>query len=199
MIHPARLAAQSLQLVPCLLTGRRLTKWTRWRSARWRSLVWGSAMALGISLGTPVQAAERINIQIGPIRQTFYVSDLEEFAKTGQVPPRLRLYQSLLTPELRAMLRNRVTLDPAMADRMVADILASPNGELLLDSLNRLAPGLTVDQIRRAIRLAAKQNTGLHLLGIFAGCTPGNFRCGFNSGFSTGIPVEPLSTRGRCS
>lgn len=123
-------------------------------------------MALGAAISLPAQAAERINIQVGPIKQTLYVSDLEEFAKTGQVPSRLRLYEALLTPEIRTMLNNRVSLNPAMADRMVADILASPNGELLLDSLSRVAPSLTVEQIRSAIRLAARQTNGLHMLGV---------------------------------
>ncbi|MEO0868382.1 MAG: alpha/beta hydrolase [Cyanobacteria bacterium J06642_11] len=126
----------------------------------------GSVMALGTILVGPVQAAERINIQVGPIKQTLYVSDLEEFAKTGQAPARLRLYEAFLTPEVRAALNNRLALDPAMADRMVVDILASPNGELLLDSLTRVVPELTVEQIRTAIRLAAKQSNGLNMLGV---------------------------------
>lgn len=123
-------------------------------------------MALGMMLGGAAQAAERINIQVGPIKQTLYVNDLEEFAKTGQVPARLGLYEAFLTPDIRAALNNRLMLDPAMADRMVSDILASPNGELLLDSLARIAPGLTVEQIRMAIRLAAKQTNGLNMLGV---------------------------------
>ncbi|MEM7793867.1 MAG: alpha/beta hydrolase [Cyanobacteria bacterium P01_C01_bin.118] len=123
-------------------------------------------MALGLSVCIPAQAAERIKIQVGPIQQTLYVSDLEEFAKTGQVPARLGLYQSFFTHEIRAMLNNRLSLDPAMADRMVADILASPNGELLLDSLSRVAPELTVAEIRSAIRLAAQQTHGLNMLGV---------------------------------
>ncbi|MEA5462908.1 alpha/beta hydrolase [Leptothoe sp. PORK10 BA2] len=133
---------------------------------RWRLVAAISAVALGGMTGGSVEAAERINIQVGPIRQTLYVSDLEEFAKTGQVPSRLGIYRGLLTPEIQAMLNDRVTLDPVMADRMVADILASPNGELLLDSLARVAPDLTVEQIRGAIRLAAKQTAGLNVLGI---------------------------------
>ena len=75
-------------------------------------------MAVDVVMGDPAHAAERITIQVGPIKQTLYVSDLEEFAKTGQVPTRLRLYQSLLTPEIRTVLNKRVALDPAMADRM---------------------------------------------------------------------------------
>ncbi|EKV02314.1 putative dienelactone hydrolase [Leptolyngbya sp. PCC 7375] len=163
MIHSARSAAQPLRLAQ-FLTFVNDSKLMALK--RWQSVVWGSAVALGVAICGPVQAAERVNIQVGPIKQTLYVSDLEEFAKTGQVPDRLRLYESFLTPELRTMLNNRVVLDPAMADRMVADILASPNGELLLDSLARVAPGLTVEQIRGAIRLAAKQTNGLNMLGV---------------------------------
>lgn len=163
MIHSARLAVQPSRLTQFLpfMRGLKLM-----RPKQWRSILWSSAVAVSVAVGAPVQAAERVTIQVGPIRQTLYVSDLEDFAKTGQVPARLRLYQSFLTPELRLMLNNRVALDPAMADRMVADILASPNGELLLDSLARVAPELTVEQIRGAIRLAAKQANGLSMLGV---------------------------------
>ncbi|ESA39024.1 dienelactone hydrolase [Leptolyngbya sp. Heron Island J] len=163
MIHSARSAAQSLWLAQVVLSlsGLKLRQ-----LKRWRSVLWAGAVAVGVVISTPVQAAERVNIQVGPIKQTLYVSDLEEFARTGQVPSRLQLYQSILTPELRTMLNNRVVLDPDMADRMVADILASPNGELLLDSLSRVAPDLTVEQIREAIRLAAKQTNGLSMLGV---------------------------------
>ncbi|MBT9313391.1 alpha/beta hydrolase [Leptothoe kymatousa] len=133
---------------------------------KWRSMLWSGAMALGMTLGLPAQAAERINIQVGPIKQALYVSDLEEFAKTGQVPPRLRLYAGFLTPDIQAVLNNRLLLDPVMADRMVSDILASPNGELLLTSLARIAPDLSVEQIRLAIHVAAKQTNGLNMLGV---------------------------------
>ncbi|MEM7064071.1 MAG: alpha/beta fold hydrolase [Cyanobacteria bacterium P01_B01_bin.77] len=160
MFHLASVASPSPR------PARLLPLFDGFKSRRLRSLLWGSAMAFGILLGAPVEAAERINIQVGPIKQTLYVSDLEEFATTGQVPSRLSLYAAFLTPEIRSMLNNRVALDPAMADRMVADILASPNGELLLDSLTRVAPGLTVEQIRAAIRLAAKQTNGLNMLGV---------------------------------
>ncbi|MBT9314186.1 alpha/beta hydrolase [Leptothoe spongobia] len=164
MIHSACVVTQSPQLAASLPNTNGLK--LRHLSRRWRSVLWAGAMALGMAFSLPVQAAERINIQIGPIKQTIYVSDLEEFAQTGQVPARLSLYQALLTPEIQTMLNNRVALDPAMADRMVADILASPNGELLLDSLARVAPGLSVEQIRSAIGLAAKQANGLNMLGV---------------------------------
>lgn len=163
MIHPARVATQTPQLASSLPIVNGLKSG---RLSRWWSFLCCGVMSLGMAVSLPVQAAERINIQVGPIKQTLYVSDLEEFAQTGQIPARLGIYQTLLTPEIRTMLNNRVALDPAMADRMVADILASPNGELLLDSLAQVAPRLTVDQIRSAIRLAAKQTNGLNMLGV---------------------------------
>nr|MBX2864834.1 alpha/beta hydrolase [Leptolyngbyaceae cyanobacterium MAG.088] len=161
MIHPARSATESPRLAKFLPLGNGLKL-----LKQWRSFLLGSAVAVGVVIGTPVQAAERVNIQIGPIRQTFYISDLETFARTGQVPTGLQLYQAFLTPELRTMLNNRLALDPAMADRVVADILASSNGELLLDSLARIAPDLTVEEIRGAIRFAAKQSNGMNMLGV---------------------------------
>ncbi|NEQ50246.1 MAG: alpha/beta hydrolase [Leptolyngbya sp. SIO3F4] len=163
MIHSARVAARMPQLASSLPneSGLKLR-----HLRRWHSVLWGGVVALGMAFSLPAQAAERINIQVGPLKQTLYVNDLEEFAKTGQVPERLSLYQAILTPEIRSMLNNRLALDPLMADRMVADILASPNGELLLDSLARLAPELSVEQIRSAIRLAAQETNGLNLLGV---------------------------------
>ncbi len=169
MFHLAPMAfrrPQLTQLIHRKPFGALINGLTSISLGRWRIVAALSAVALGGAMGGSVEAAERINLQVGPIRQTLYVSDLEEFAQTGQVPARLSLYQGILTPEIQAMLNNRVALNPSMADRMVADILASSNGELLLDSLARVAPGLTVDQIRAAIRLAAKQTEGLNVLGI---------------------------------
>ncbi|MEM6252649.1 MAG: alpha/beta fold hydrolase [Cyanobacteria bacterium P01_D01_bin.156] len=163
MIHPAHAVSRPVWIAQYLPSMKGVKSK---QLGRWCSTLWGSALACGMLLGLPVQAAERINIQVGPIKQTLYVSDLAEFAKTGQVPARLSLYEAFLTPDIQAALNNRLMLDPAMADRMVMDILASPNGELLLDSLARVAPGLSVDQIRMAIRLAANQTNGLNVLGV---------------------------------
>mgnify|MGYP001795569030 CR=1 FL=1 len=94
------------------------------------------------------------------------MSDLAFFAETGQVPNRLKLYKSVLTPELRAVLNNRLALDPLIGERMVDDVLASPNGELLLDALAMVVPGLTIDQIQSAVHQAATDEKGLNILGV---------------------------------
>jgi predicted dienelactone hydrolase len=111
-------------------------------------------------------AAERIILTAGPLRQTITLADLETFAQTGQIPPRLRLYSSVLTPEMRQVLSNRLALDPALGERMVEDVLASPNGELLLDALATIAPELSAQQLQTAVKTAAAQADGLNVLGI---------------------------------
>jgi predicted dienelactone hydrolase len=53
-----------------------------------------------------------------------------------------------------------------MSDRIITDVIDSPNGELLLNTLTQVAPNLTMPQIQAAIRLAAMQGDGLSVLGI---------------------------------
>ncbi|NJL85143.1 MAG: alpha/beta hydrolase [Leptolyngbyaceae cyanobacterium SM1_1_3] len=103
---------------------------------------------------------------MGPIAQTIELADLEDFAQTGAVPPRLRLYSTFLTPQVRQVLQKQLSIDPEISDRVVDDILQSANGELLLDTLSTIAPDLSVDQLRAAIRLAAVSTDGLSVLGI---------------------------------
>ncbi|NEP15493.1 MAG: alpha/beta fold hydrolase [Leptolyngbya sp. SIO4C1] len=137
-------------------------------SVRWRRRLLPSCLGLiaAIGLQTAASAAERITLKVGPLSQSIYLEDLAVFARTGTVPERLQLYRSVLTPEVQQALGNRLALDPAMSQRMIDDILASPNGELLLDTLATVAPDLTVEQLQAAIRIAANQAEGLSLISI---------------------------------
>ncbi|MEO0705054.1 MAG: alpha/beta fold hydrolase [Cyanobacteria bacterium J06649_5] len=114
----------------------------------------------------PGAAAERLVLKVGPLQQSIELSDLESFARTGDVPPSLRLYQGLLSPQIQLSLQQRLALDPRMSDRVIDDVLSSSNGELLLATLSRIAPNLTMPQLQSAIRLAASQANGLSILGI---------------------------------
>lgn len=118
------------------------------------------------AVSSPAWAVSRLNIRIGPLTQTVEVQDLESFAQTGEVPSRLKLYSPALTPEVRRLLQSRLAIDPDITDRVTEDILQSPNGELLLDTLAKVAPNLTMEQLQTAIRLAASQAEGMSLLGI---------------------------------
>ncbi|EDX85081.1 conserved hypothetical protein [Synechococcus sp. PCC 7335] len=128
------------------------------------------AACLGLGLltlsATPSAAAERVIVRLGPLSQSIELSDLETFAETGKVPERLKLYQQFLTPSLQQSLRQELELDPRMSDRIIDDVLASANGELLLDTLGQVAPNVTIPQIQAAIRLAASQADGLNMLDI---------------------------------
>ncbi|MBE9062736.1 alpha/beta hydrolase [cf. Phormidesmis sp. LEGE 11477] len=125
---------------------------------------------LGLGLlalsASPGIAAERVIVRLGPLRQSIELSDLETFAETGEVPEQLKLYERFLSPALQQSLRQELDLDPRMSDRIIEDVLASANGELLLDTLNQVAPNVTIPQIQAAIRLAASQADGLNMIDI---------------------------------
>ncbi len=128
------------------------------------------ASLLGLGLvalaATPGAAVERVVIKAGPLRQSIELSDLESFAQTGEVPESLRLYERFLSPQVQLSLQQKLDLDPRMSDRIIEDVLDSPNGELLLNALSQVAPNITIPQLQAAIRLAAMQGNGLSVLGI---------------------------------
>ena len=128
------------------------------------------AICLGLGLlalsALPGVAAERVIVRLGPLSQSIELSDLETFAETGEIPEQLKLYQRFLSPSLQQSLRQELDLDPRMSDRIIEDVLASANGELLLDTLGQVAPNVTIPQIQAAIRLAASQADGLSMLDI---------------------------------
>lgn len=128
------------------------------------------AGALGIGLtalsASGGVAADRVVVKVGPLRQSIEVSDLESYAQTGEVPKSLRLYERFLSPQVQLSLQQTLDLDPRMSDRIIADVMDSANGELLLDTLSRVAPNITLPQLQAAIRLAAMQGDGLSVLGI---------------------------------
>jgi predicted dienelactone hydrolase len=105
-------------------------------------------------------------LTVGPLRQSIELNDLESFAQTGEVPEALRLYERFLSPQVQTSLAQKLDLDPSMSDRIITDVIDSPNGELLLNTLTQVAPNLSMPQIQAAIRLAAMQGDGLSVLGI---------------------------------
>ncbi|MEL6262764.1 MAG: alpha/beta fold hydrolase [Cyanobacteria bacterium J06626_6] len=127
-------------------------------------------LSLGVGLvalaAAPGLAAERVVIRVGPLSQSIELSDLETFARTGEVPEGLRLYQRFLSPSFQQTLQQQLDLDPQMSDRIIEDVLRSANGELLLSTLSQVAPNMTMPQLQAAIRLAAAQADGLSVLGI---------------------------------
>ncbi len=129
-----------------------------------QSLVCSAAIALGWML--PGAAAERVNLRLGPFEQSIAVSDLEKFAQSGNVPSSLQLYSAVLTPQLRRALTSRLELDPNLGTQVVEELLKSPSGKQVLDSIRQAAPELSLENLQAGFWLAARRANGLDAIGV---------------------------------
>ncbi|MBZ8179621.1 alpha/beta hydrolase [Oscillatoria salina] len=117
--------------------------------------------ALCCSIATPVSAAERLTLRLGPLQRSVAVNDLEEFAKTGKLPASLRLYAPVLTPQVRQILGNSLQIEPSVAEKFLEELLNSPDGERLIEQLSIALPGSKPEQLKAAIQIAVQQADGL--------------------------------------
>jgi predicted dienelactone hydrolase len=126
-----------------------------------------STCAIALGFGTaPSLAADQLNLRFGPFEQTVTVTELDRFAKTGELSPTLQTYSMLLTPDTRKALNSRFEIDPQMGSQVVGDLLKSPSGKQLLDALQKVAPGLSAEQLQAGIWLAARQTKGLDAISV---------------------------------
>ena len=128
-------------------------------------LMW--SLALGLSWGASIPsalAAEQVTLRLGPLEQKIAIADLEQFAKTGKLPPTLQIYAPVLTPQVRELLNRRLQIDPNLADKVIDEWLGSPTGKQLINSLGVAIPDGTIPQIQAAVALAAQQVNGLNLV-----------------------------------
>ncbi|MEP0892884.1 MULTISPECIES: alpha/beta hydrolase [Leptolyngbya] len=128
------------------------------------SFMWGAALAL--SAVAPSFAAERLNLRFGPFEQSIEVADLEQFAQSGKVSTSLQLYTAILTPEFRKALTSRLELDPKLGTRIVEDLLKSPSGQQVLNSIRQAAPELSLETLQAGFWLAARQANQLDAIGV---------------------------------
>ncbi|MBF2001313.1 MAG: alpha/beta hydrolase [Synechococcales cyanobacterium M58_A2018_015] len=138
---------------------------SRW-IARLRGVCCGLALALGWGSTLPATAADQVAIRLGPLKQTVAVRDLEYFAQTGRIPPRLRLYAPLLTSEVQEALRSELRLDPSVGEKLVEDLLHSSAGERFLNTLQAAIPDTDAAQLQTALLQAAKQSDGVTILDL---------------------------------
>lgn len=122
-------------------------------------LLWG-AIAL------PAQAAQRVTIRLGPFQHSVNITDLETFARTGQVSASLKPFESLLTPSVRQMLTQRLMLDPTLGDKVIDNILRSPAGSQIFRSLGMLVPGTNIEQLQAALAIALRQANELSAIEV---------------------------------
>ena len=136
-------------------------------SKGFREKLWYLAIALGLQLvATPVMAAERVTLKLGGFESAIAISALEQFAKTGKLPPDLQLYSAFLTPQVRKVLNSRLQVDPKQAEGYVAQLSSSPYGQQLLKYLGVAIPNLTLPQLQTAVTLAAQQANGVSVVSL---------------------------------
>lgn len=144
---------------PPLLSSRRAAAWKRW----WTYA--GCTLILSLA-ALPAIAAERLTARFGPLQQSISVDDLEQFARSGEVPAGLQSYRMLLTPETQRLLASTLPLDPDVGNQLVEDLLLSSSGRRFLTILQKAIPNSTPEKIRVALHEAAQQPEGLSLLGV---------------------------------
>ncbi len=132
-----------------------------------QGLLCSFTLAVGWGAGTPATlAAERVTLRLGPFEQSVAISDLEKFAKTGNLPGNLQLFAPLLTPEVGQLLNRRLELDPSVGDKLIDQLLRSPSGKRIIESLGVALPGSTVETIQAAIALGLRQANGMTVVGF---------------------------------
>ncbi len=119
-----------------------------------------------LSAVTPILAAERLTVRLGPVERSASVSDLEQFVKTGKLSRELEVFGPFLTEGVRQALDSRLELDSKIAEGIVEDLLSSPQGQRLLAALLLVFPQQTAEEIKMALQLAFAKANGLSLLGI---------------------------------
>ncbi len=126
------------------------------------------AIALGITiaLAPHASAAEKLTLKFGPFQQTVSVKDIDRYAQTGNLSSDLQPFKPFLNDNIRQSLTARVNLEPKLAQKFAADLLKSPSGKKLLETLQPALPGLGPDIIQAGIGLAIKQFNGLDAIGV---------------------------------
>jgi predicted dienelactone hydrolase len=119
-----------------------------------------------LSLALPAQAAEQLTLKFGPFEQTVKVGDLDRYAQTGDVPQNLQFFKPFLNDKMRQGLKARLNLSPSMGQKLTDEVLKSPSGVKLLETIKPALPGLTPELLQAGLSLAIRQFNGLDALGI---------------------------------
>ncbi|MGB0561369.1 MAG: alpha/beta hydrolase [Spirulinaceae cyanobacterium] len=107
-------------------------------------LLWGA-------IAPPTSAAESLTVQAGPFTQTVSLDDLEQLSQTGELPSDLEQWSKILTPELGQLLGQELALEPQIAQQFLDDLLATRDGQRLLEELHQALPGSSPAEIQAAL------------------------------------------------
>ncbi|MBW4483198.1 MAG: alpha/beta hydrolase [Tildeniella torsiva UHER 1998/13D] len=132
----------------------------------WGAIATTGLLAGGLAVSPGAAAADSITVRLGRLSQTVSLDDLQAFAATGEVPRSLRLYQPLLNASLQEMLQGEIALEPEVGQVILDEILQTPGGARLLDTLRAIAPNLAAADLRVTLEQVSQAEEGLTLLGI---------------------------------
>ncbi|MBW4577345.1 MAG: alpha/beta hydrolase [Aphanothece sp. CMT-3BRIN-NPC111] len=155
-----------------------------------QSLLWSGVIALSWGAATPVLAAERLTLRLGPFEQSVDIEDLEEFAKTGKLSTSLKPYAPLLTPQVQEMLSRRLQIDPNLADKFIDDLLRSPNGEQLIKQIRVAVPNSSVEQVRVGLALAMRQANGMSAISFLRAYPDENITVDASSAIAIALQIN---------
>lgn len=148
------------------------------------ALGWGTAMP-------SVWAAQRLTLRLGPFEQEIAITDLEQFAKTGELPSTLKLFAPVLTSQAREVLNRRLQLDPKTADKVIEQVLRSPAGEQLAKSMSGVIPNSNVDLLQAAAGLAVRQANGLSVVGFLRAYPQDNITVDVSNAVAVALQFNP--------
>lgn len=130
-----------------------------WMQRLGLSLLCSSTVVLANLL--PAKAVDTVTINLGPVKPTLRVDDLEVFSATGEIPPGLEQYRHLLTPQVQTTLANHLNLDPAIRDRIIADLTDYQDAQPILNALAEVAPSLSLETLQAALQIASGDESGV--------------------------------------
>ncbi|PZV08466.1 MAG: dienelactone hydrolase [Leptolyngbya sp.] len=146
--------------VSCLSLISPLQRWG------WGAIAASGLLAGGLAIAPPAAAADSVTVRLGRLSQTVALDDLQSFAVTGEVPRSLRLYRPLLNASLQEVLQGEIALEPEVGQVILDEILQTPSGARLLDTLRAIAPNLAAADLRVTLEQVSEAEAGLTLLGI---------------------------------
>jgi predicted dienelactone hydrolase len=126
----------------------------------------GGMVITSVGYSPAARAAETVTVRLGSLSQTVPIADLETFAATGEVPQSLRLYRSLLSPSLQQTLQGTLEIEPEVGHIVLDELLNTPGGSQLLDTLQAVAPNVAASDLRAMLDGVAQQAEGLTLVSI---------------------------------
>ncbi|HAC64719.1 MAG TPA: dienelactone hydrolase [Cyanothece sp. UBA12306] len=119
---------------------------------------------LGNGLISSASAAEKLTFKLGPLQHTIQIDDLQQFVNTGNLSPKLKPYQFVLTPQVQELLGKHIQVDPIIAEQFLADLFQTVDGDKLLQQINQALPNSTRQQLKLALQLLVQQTSNLSII-----------------------------------